>query len=58
MSDEPVGNVVPVLHGLPSAEGRAGRGVRNTVLPLAGAVGRLDGRDGGPVPRRMPWVAG
>jgi hypothetical protein len=63
LSEEPVGNVVPVLHGLPAAEGCGVKGVQNTVLPRAGAIGhgaagRLNGSGGGPVPRPIPWVAG
>ena len=63
LSEESVRNVVPVLHGLPTAEGCGVKRVRNPALPCAGAIGhgagrRLNGRDGGPVPRPMPWVAG
>ena len=62
MSEESAGNVVVVMHDLPTAEGCSVKGVQNPALPLAGAIGhgagrRLNGRDGGPVLRPMPWVA-
>lgn len=63
LSEETVRNVVPVLHGLPAAEGCGVKGVQDPALTHAMASGhragrRLNGRDGGPVPRPTPWVAG
>ena len=63
LSEESGWKVVLVMYDLLTAEGCSVRGVQNPALPLAGAIGhgagrRLNGRDGGPVPRPMPWVAG
>jgi hypothetical protein len=63
LSEESIKNVVPVMHGLSTSEVCGVKGVQNPALPLAGADGygadrRLDGRDGAPVARRMPRVAG
>ena len=54
---------MPVINDLPAAEGCSVKSVQNLALPHAGAIGRgagrrLNGSDGGPVPRPMPWVAG
>ena len=62
LSEESVRNVVAVMHDLPTAEGCSVKDVQNPAMPIAGAIGhgagrRLNGRDGGPVPRPMPWVA-
>ena len=63
LSDEPVVNDAPVLHGLPAAAGSGIKDVQTPALPLAQAIGRgagrrLNGQDSGPVPRQMPWVGG